>query len=68
MSNSTSVLLPNEVQLATNTVGTLPTAHMSPGMMNSLLLSIDQLCGNGYITVFYKLELHVCKTYFAGNT
>ena len=36
-------------------------AHVLPGMKNSSLLSIGQLCDDGWTAVFHKLHLHVFK-------
>ena len=70
-STSTAVVLPNRTALASNTVGTLnlhpnisakaSQAHILPGLTNSSLLSIGQLCDDGCIAIFHKLHLNIYK-------
>ena len=65
----TSVLLPNKEELHTTSAGTLPLssvlpqkatlAHVLPGMSNSSLLSIGQLCDADCWALFNKKYLHV---------
>ena len=69
---STVVILPNKMELNTSTVGTLPLspaltpkavkANVLPGMTNSSLLSIGQLCDNDCIALFHKKYLHIYKS------
>ena len=66
---STQVVIPDTNHLQTTQAGFLPIhpslstmatrAQVLPGMKNSLLLSISQLCDDGCIAVFNKLHLHI---------
>ena len=68
---STAVLLPHNTELSATTVGSLPlsnmlspvasTAHMPPGISNSFLLSIGQLCDDDCWAILDKHFLHVFK-------
>lgn len=68
---NTSVILPNKMELKTNTVGTLPLSssltsraslvNVLPGMTKSSLLSIRQLCNDDCTAIFNKYNLHIYK-------
>ena len=70
--NPMSVILPNKKKLLSKTSGQLQlhpsitkpasTAHVLPGMTNSSLLFIGQLCDDDCIAVFHKLHLNIFKT------
>ena len=67
----TTVVLPNKKKLTANKAGNLPLAlalqdratmaHVLPGMTNTSLLSISQLCDDDCLAIFDKWKLNVYK-------
>ena len=65
-----TVFLPNNQSITSNATGHLPipslsssstTAHILPGLKNSSLLSLGQLCDDGCIVHLTKSTIHVFK-------